>query len=423
MSEAARIADFGTALRKAHTRFKCEAAVIRADYAKNVNAGVAPIGLDIESMLERPTRRFLIDPMLRALDWNPDNPHNLAEESRSWDENEKRLYFDYLGLNHRGAPTLLVEAKGVDSVAPRPARAPNVSRDGMAVLLSEALGDLKAGVAPSAVLAQWMVWLGDLRTYVRSIEPANRTYLRRVVITSGAWLIVFADPVAAFVNSGAPAPSAIHCYTSTEEIVEHHADIFRLLARRRLIDTLPLTMTLGEALQFLHPHALTDAYRGVVVATRISGGVRGEYPTRTVYPALILISGGRAFAVVEYNAKPEEEPRDADGLSAFLSQIAVRGQTYEKRVLEAFGRTDLTPLPVDRYPIAIREYEIADQFASVPDSTAALAPPPPLLPQLVRQTGERNAEHEYLVITGQAGFYKAESPVGSPCDFTSVRLN
>jgi len=419
VSEATEIDDFGAALRTAFRRFKQEEAVIRADYTNKVEAGLAPIGLNIESMLERPTRRFLIDPMLRALDWDPDDPHSVKEEFRSWDENEERLYFDYLGLNRRGAPTLLVEAKGVDSVAPRPPRAPNVSRADMALLISKALSDLKAGVTPSAVLAQWMEWLGDLRTYVCSIDLVKRTYLRRVVITSGSWLIIFADPVTAFVDGGAPAPSGIHCCTSVEEIVEYHGDIYRLLARRRLIDTLPLTLTLGEALQLLDPPALTNAYRGVVVATRISGGVRGEYPTRAIYPAMILISGDRAFAVVDYNAKPAEEPRDAAGLSAFLSQLANRGQTFEERVLAAFGRTDLTPLPVEQYPITIREPEIADRFASVPGSTAALVAAPPLRPQLVRQTGERNAEHEYLVITGQARFYKAESPFGSPCDFHS----
>jgi hypothetical protein len=122
MTEAALIAAFKTVLRAAATRFKMEEELIRAQHTKAVVAGPAPKGLDIEEMLERPTRRFLIDPMLRALGWDPDNPHQVAEEARSWSENAERLYFDYLGLNRQRAPTMLVEAKGADVDTARPPR-------------------------------------------------------------------------------------------------------------------------------------------------------------------------------------------------------------------------------------------------------------------------------------------------------------
>jgi hypothetical protein len=119
MSEAARIAAFGEALRTAFTQFKAEEAVIRAKHAAAVQSGSLLAPLDDDALLERPTRRFLIDPMLRALDWNPDDPNQLTEEARSWAENGDRLYFDYLGVSRRRAPTLLVEAKGADSVSAR----------------------------------------------------------------------------------------------------------------------------------------------------------------------------------------------------------------------------------------------------------------------------------------------------------------
>ena len=420
MSEAAKIAAFGIALRAAFDRFRLEEAVIRAREAKDVRAGKAPPGLPLESMLERPTRRFLIDPMLRELDWDPDDPHRVTEEARSWAENGDRLYFDYLGLNGQRAPTLLVEAKGADAKAVRPPRVAEVSGAAMAVLVSEALGALKAGAPPSAVLAQWAAWLDDLRTYVRSLGSVERLTLRRVVITAGQWLIIFTDPIAAFIDDGAPEPTTIHCYVSLEEIVERHTEIYRLLARARLTRTLPLTLKLREALEVLNPPALTAAYRGVVVATRISGGVRGEYPTRAVYPAMVLLSDGICFAVADYTAQPLEEPRDAAGLDAFLAQLTAKGDAFEHGVLTAFGRKDLTPSPLDPYPLDIREPEVAEGFAPVPGSTAAMAAiAAPLRPQLVRRTGERDAQHEYLVITGQTWFYKAATPFGPPCAFHS----
>ncbi len=90
-----------------------------------------------------------------------------------------------------------------------------------------------------------------------------------------------------------------------------------------------------------------------------------------------------------------------------------KGDAFEHQVLTAFGRTDLLVSSVDQYPASIREPEIAAVFAAASGSTAATAPAAPLRPQLVRRTGERNAAHEYLVITGDIWFYKATSPFGS----------
>ena len=418
MSEASQITEFGTFVRAAFSRFKTEEQVIRAEYASKVEAGDAPKGLDVDDMLERRTRRFLIDPMLRALDWNPDDPNWVTEEARSFAENSDRLYFDYLGVSRGKTPVLILEAKGVDAEAARPPWQSDVPGAGMARLISEALGILKAKSRPSTVLAQWATWLDDLRTYVRSLSPVHLKTLRRVVITSGRWLIIFADPFAAFIDDGEPEQRNILCFTSAEEIVEQHAKIYRALARARLTDILPLTLTLGEALQVLQPSAVAEAYRGVVVATRVSGGVRVEYPTRAVYPALVLISGGRAFATVDYNPMPLEEPRDAAEMEAFLALLNIKGEAFEQRALTEFGRPDLTPTSVDRYPSSIREPEIVELFAAAPGSTAALIEAAtPLRPQLVYATGERGAEHEYLVITGQARFYKTAIPFfGSYCD-------
>ncbi|RUX18030.1 hypothetical protein EOA27_14120 [Mesorhizobium sp. M2A.F.Ca.ET.037.01.1.1] len=423
MNEAANIAAFGTALQAAFDRFKMEEAIIRARAAQAVEAGKAPRGLAVDDMLERPTRRFLIDPMLRELGWDPGNPGQVTEEARSWAENGDRLYFDYLGLDGQRAPTLLVEAKGADAKTVRPPRGVEVAGRRMAVLVSEALGSLKADAAPSSVLAQWATWLNDLRIYVRSLGVIERKTLQRVVITAGRWLIIFADPISAFVDDGVPASDAIHCYVSLEEIVDAHQEIYRLLARSRLINTLPLTLTLREALGVLSASALMETYRGVVVATRMSGGMRSEYPTRAVYPAVVLLSGGSAWGVVDYNAQPLEEPRDAKLLGEFLSLLANRGDAFEQSVVAAFGRQDLVPSPLAAYPLNVRDPDVEDAFAPASGSTAAMiAATAPLLPQFVRRTKERGANHEFLVITGQTWFYKTAAAFGMPCDFHSFPM-
>ena len=73
-------------LRRAFETFKTHETLIRQQYAHDVTAGIEPEGADDDGLLERPTRRFLIDGILRGLDWNPDDPTQVAEEARSWDE-------------------------------------------------------------------------------------------------------------------------------------------------------------------------------------------------------------------------------------------------------------------------------------------------------------------------------------------------
>ena len=94
MSEEAAIAAFGAALRRAFEDFQAEEQHIRSQYARAVQEGRVPPGAADDELLERPTRRFLIDRMLRALDWNPDDPDHVAEEARSWGVAGERLYFD-----------------------------------------------------------------------------------------------------------------------------------------------------------------------------------------------------------------------------------------------------------------------------------------------------------------------------------------
>ncbi len=421
MNEAARIAAFGRALRQALSQFMAEESVVRSRQAAALQSGDLLTPFDDEMLLERPTRRFLIDPMLRALDWNPDDPSQVVEEARSWHENGGRLFFDYLGLSRGRAATLIIEAKGANSVTARAPREPSLSGPQMSVRISQALASLKGGGNP-AILKQWGAWLTDLRTYVLSLSSIERATLTRVVITAGRWLIVFKNPSLAFIELGSPDPADIHCYISAEEIVTQHAEIYRLLARCRLTDALPLTMRLGEALPVLEPKTVTSAYRSVVVSTRTAGGVRSEFPLRTVYPALTLISGGRAFGVVDYDSDPLFEPRDAQLLTQFLIELNTKGDAFQQRVLVALNRTDIVMTASSLFPTEIREPEVAGTFTPEPGSTAAQAPVGPYRPQLVRHTGERGAEHEFLVITGLNWFYKMAPPTGSECDFHSFPI-
>ena len=177
----------------------------------------------------------------------------------------------------------------------------------MAELISAALATLKRGDTSRAISTEWADWLRDLQTYVASIGELGQATLRRVVITSGRWLIVFEEPVAAFIQPGISSVSHIHCFVSLEDIIERHGALFRLLHRQRLVDTLPLTMPIAEALAILAPALISQIFRGVVVVTRETGGRRKSYPTRSAWPSLIAMSSNRLFAITDYETQAAED--------------------------------------------------------------------------------------------------------------------
>jgi hypothetical protein len=415
VTQAADIAAFGSELGAAIARFRLDEPAHRAEYRRQVERGEAPAGLDNE-LLERITRRYLIDPMLRALDWNPDDPGEVIEEARSWAENGDRLYFDYLGLARNRTPVLIVEAKGFDAPAPRAAHGPELPAAQVVELICETVEVLKKGARASGVLAQWADWLTDLVSYVRSLGPVERQTLRRVMITAGRWLIIFADPAATLLNPGRPEPTTVRCFTTLDEIALGSAEIFRLLKRQWLTDTLPLTLTLGEAVAVVDRDSISRMFRGVVVATHMSGPVRGAYPTRSIHPTVVLVTGGRMFAVTDYQTQALEEPQNKARFSQFLLDLQQRGNDFEARALAQVGRTDLTPSPVADFPLEFREVA-SSEAVPFAGSTAAMGEAiAPLKPELVRPTGERGAESEYLVTTGQGWFYKSAHAVGVACE-------
>ncbi|WP_146122331.1 hypothetical protein [Burkholderia multivorans] len=140
---------------------------------------------DGQSLLERTTRRFLIDPVLKALGWDPDDRGQVAEEARSRSASGERFYFDYLGKTISQLPALIVEAKHFDAEPVRERQGPLASGREASRLISEALFQIRQG-GRSRLLAVWEEWLRSLRDYVLSLDAATRDSLRRVAMTAGS---------------------------------------------------------------------------------------------------------------------------------------------------------------------------------------------------------------------------------------------
>lgn len=407
---------FRRAWRECVDQFRAEEPTLRRKYAAELGSG----HVTIEELLERPTRRFLIDGLLRALDWNPDVPGQVVEEVRSRDRDSGLpLFFDYLGRAQDGSPALLVEAKRFDADLPRRPRGEVPPSHEMGRLICDGLTLLKAGTAELEILSSWKGWLTDLVGYVKSLSDSEQKGLARVVITAGQWLVVFKRPYVSFVAGDALNPNDVVCFSSFEEMETRSNEIFDLLNRARLIDTLQLTMDIGEARAVIKPADIQAIFRGVVVSTQRVGPKRASYPHRTVIPAVIFLVGRREFAVTRYGGEHLVEPIAIDGLGDFLHRLTTEGDAFEAAVLRDFGRTDLRPAPVTEFPLTSRTLVESAHPPLIASTAARAAANQPKRPKLVLEVDESGAVSDYLAITGDVWFYKAAAPFAGVCVFHS----
>lgn len=412
-------ARFARDLRSAFNNFREQERQIRRQYARGADATPQPL-----TVLERASRRFLIDSFLRALDWNPDNPDHMAEEARASTLSGERLYFDYLGLNaQRHAPVLLFEAKGYDVPLPREAHGTELDSNGMSYLIAEAVDAIKRGNTSLPVISEWGEFLRSMHTYISALDELGRTTLRRAAISAGQWLIVFSEPLAIFLNPGPANVEHILCFTNMEAILEASETLYKLLHRTYLVDTLPFTLKVPEALQVIPRRGLGDCFRAVLVATSSSSGARRQpYPTRAVYSALVVRSGGRWFAIVDYD-KPVEEPKRADQMATFLAQLGSNGEALQERLALRYVQA-FRPRPIDEFlgfePISNDHGSAFNVLEPTDGSTAARTQTSEMgVRILVTATGESGMASEFIVVTGAEWFYKYGIEENPRCEFHS----
>lgn len=410
-------AAFVQKLRESFDEFRRTELLVREQYGRDPGTVSPP-----SDLLERATRRFLIDDLLRALDWNPDDPSNVIEEARARTQSEERLYFDYLGLQlQTRAPVLLFEAKGFDVALPRKPRGPEVDAREMSALIAEAVDAIKRGDTGLPVISVWAEFLRDMHTYIDSLDELGRATLQRAVISAGGWIIVFREPLAVFRSDRPANVDHIHCFISIDDILLRHEELYKLLHRTRLVDTLPLTLKVAEALEMIPGAQVAECFRAVLVATSSStGGRRQYYPTRAVYPAVLIRTGARWFAIVDYD-HPVEEPKRTDRIDAFLVDLGARGAALEHRLTLRYGRP-FDPQPIDMFPgfPEVRKHQdpVLSSLAPVTGSTAIRREAGRVERKIcITHSGEPGAPAEFVVVTGTARFYKYDRQEGPVCPF------
>lgn len=215
----------------------------------------------LDNSLEHHTRQYVVDHFLKALNWHfeTDLP-NLVAEAPVYSIGEKTTRFlDYLGVDkHRQKSLLIVETKRPNSKLPLPKgnRTGKPPRgESYESLISSSLSD------NNQLTEEWQDWLKTLRDYSQSIKVGSGQSPKRVVITNGDWLILFADPENAF-SSQFPNQNNIFVYENWSKIEEKSGEIFGLLEYYEILGIAP-SLSLGEINFHLNPEKLDRAMFGV----------------------------------------------------------------------------------------------------------------------------------------------------------------
>ncbi|MDE0698979.1 MAG: hypothetical protein OXH76_24425 [Boseongicola sp.] len=418
MTSSGEVATFARTIRASFEKFRHNEQLLRQQYARtDESPEVQP-----KYLLEQATRRHLIDELLNALDWSPKDPSQISEEARSKTDDGKRCYFDYLGLHSQtAAPALVFEAKGFDVSLPRSKDNQKLGRGDMSILVATAVNAIKRGEKSIPVDSEWAEFLQSICTYVRSLDDLGQATLQRAVISSGRWMIVFKRPTTAFCDNEPVAAEDIHCFTSLSEILSRHSEVYQLLHRGNVVDTLPFVLKASDAIKMIPPDEIGDCFRASVVTTRLTGMMKQPYPTRSIYPSIIVNSGDRVFAIVEYS-QFVEEPRSDLSFSDFISKLEECGRALERRLAKRFGRLG-SPLPVMEFPGFPERASLIPPFAPispVPSSAAARHDTDGQDRKLyVADVDRTEGADEYVIVTGTEWFYKRDQHIGSHCRFHS----
>lgn len=413
MSRARNAEDFLQEYRR--IRFKYDALyrprieAIRASYSDNP-AGSPPPSVD--NALEAHLREYVVNAFLRALNWRMDvSPEdglpNLVPEAPVTSSSEGTTKFlDYLGTEREGSdPLLIVESKRPRSPLPkRKAAAGKSSVTAMADEPVEAV--ISAGLGGAELAGDWNEWLETLRDYVQSAYDRRGKVPRRVVLTSGSWLIIFTDPADSFLAGGTRSPEKILVFTveGDEEddrdlIEQHYREIFGWLENQRVLDEVP-PLTVAEVAFHASPDQVDRLLHGLHLLYIEQPGFRqgpavalSVSPVIRVMPIIFLRSCYGAWLRV-YSEREIAMPHDTGHLTDHLREV----QEIATGLLEDINRrlgTNLTPATVESH------YGNPDDFSA--------------LRGVVEKPKHYPHYDEHVVVTGQHTHYFRHEPTVPGC--------
>ncbi len=292
----------------------------------------------VDDQLEAHIRTYFVDFLLKALNWRLDN--NLVPEAAvSSASRGTRRFLDYLGIeSNTDRPLLVVETKRPNS--PPPVIKLNIRHD------TDFSSVICAGLGGTELIGEWNDWLNTLRDYVRSIQHRMNHVPERVILTNGDWLILFTDPVDAFLSDDGPTPEKILSWQNRDDLERNYVEIFRWLDYYAILQETP-SLTIIDLPFFINKNAVDEVMYGLRLNYIEVRSMFRPSPRIEVLPILFIGSRVGAWLHVEDGNEKLlcEIPHDYTKLSEHLAQVdSVAKSLLEK--LNLILEIDFAPSPL-----------------------------------------------------------------------------
>jgi hypothetical protein len=347
-----------------------------------------------EATLEHHLRSHFVDDVLRSLNWSlnvedAEEPNLLAELPIISADSGRTKFIDYLGLEATTAtPLMIVETKRFGAPLPQ---SPDDPKKWVPAILAEALAGNN-----DVLTHDWPEWLEAVSTYVRS-AAARGGVPRRAVMTDGAWIIVFTNPNATFVE-GRGNPNAISgadiAFFSFDRIEAEHADLYELLEYQHVLGEMP-PLTPAELGFHIQPEHADRIMHGVRVIFTADPGFLEPSPRIKVKPVLLLATTFGGWIVIEEPEPGEVLPTREDLLVLHLDVVRDRAERLAADVSAQFGRAFV--------PVSLASH-YADPNAFQP------------MPGVRYQTAG-GGDRRFIVATGRYTHYLRPEPSVPHCPF------
>ena len=323
-------------------------AQIRAQYT-----GTAEEDL-VNQHLEAHVRAYLINGFLAALNWRLDAsaqeglPALIPEAPVRSSAKATIRFMDYLGLeaDESARPLLIVETKAPSVSLPIPVGATSTVQKHIA----SALGGER-------IRADWKKWLREVGDYVCSSLARTREAPRRVVITNGEWLVLFLNPLDAFVLNGTPDPDSILVFENQGDLESRYRELYSNLEHQHLLDE-ARSLVPGEAGFHVRGAAVDGVMHGLRLHYVEQPTIYTSYsPVIKVAPVMFVRTRYGSWLRIEMPPREFELPHDHRDVTAHLKNVGEAAAALLADVNRRFG-TALAPTSVSQHFVDPAAFEV-----------------------------------------------------------------
>ena len=397
MSRVRNANEFLDRLRKARgdydSYFREQIENIRETYSRNPTGKLPP---HVDQVLEAHVREYFVNAFLSALNWRLEKspgealPNLIPESPVDSSYRGTTRFLDYLGIDtgrQGGGPLLIVETKRPRSPLPKRQEGGG-SDDSLATVVH-------AGLCGESLGAEWEEWIATLRDYVQSVKDRTGKAPRRVVITSGEWLILFTEPEEAFCNNGSPNPKDIFTYSNRDEIEENYKEIFEKLEHQNVLNKAPI-LTIGEVPFYVRPEIIDRAMFGLRLMYIETPGLYRRSPSIKVAPVVYVgTQYGAWFCVDSHHER--EIPHQSEEIVNHLDEIDGIARQLLSNINSGLGATLVCSSLINHYHDGENSDPIDERM---------------YLPGIREINRSQNSATEFLVLTGHnTHFFLNESSV------------